>query len=528
MRVLVVDDEYYTRKAIIKMLIDNYHNIQSIKEAENGLQAIELLEEEIPDIVITDVRMPEVDGLKLTEFIHTNNINASIIIISGYADFNYAQKAIRFGVEEYILKPVKKENLFEVMDKIQVKIHAAINQVTKDKIIKDKLLEADRILIENKLFEAVLNENKEVDISLNKLINSEIQPTCYTLFVCLKKDKFNEDEKIKIREVLESNSDDLIYTFFNNFYKNEFIIMLFGKTHKDKYEYNELPKQHYRLKQIFNHFEDDKIVIGGSDTYNSELQLSTAYEEARKAAISHFIFGWNKIYEFNKIKECWSRKKYKLNEELRIFKHLLEDGKLDSAVSNLEKIFHILQVNSDNSMYQLEETFIKITDIINDVHKELFNKENETNSTLNMNKFDISKFCELKDIENYFLEAVRNTCNTILNMKEYNHTDLISEIQAFLQEHYYEDISLEEIAKDKYFMNISYLSRVFKAATGDTFSNALLNIRMEKAKQILIEKDIPITQVASLTGYNNTAYFVKMFKKYFGETPGDFKKKHEK
>lgn len=180
------------------------------------------------------------------------------------------------------------------------------------------------------------------------------------------------------------------------------------------------------------------------------------------------------------------------------------------------------------SFILLEDTCIKLTNIINALWDDLFRNDNEITDFRFVKQFDFSNFCDLHSIENYYYNLIKKVCNALERKKDSKQTNLVSELQKYIKEHYYEDISLEEIAREVFFMNFCYLSRIFKAETGDTFSNALLKIRMEKAKKLLMEKDIPITQVAALTGYNNTAYFAKIFKKYYGKTPGDYKKKYIK
>lgn len=524
MKVLVVDDEFYTRKAVIKMLNEKYGEMLTIDEAENGAKAIEIIEKQIPDAVLTDVRMPEVDGLQLAKYINENNLKCSVIIFSGYADFEYARKAIKYGADDYILKPVKKENLFEVIDKVQEKIDKTINIEVNERILKTRLLEADGVLVESKLNEIIQKNSDTAGFSYCQLLKMGKAPLSYKVFVLFQKDSFSDNDKTELREAFEKGGESLVYTFFNSSYRNELVILCFGMEGKEKFEYKDLPKQYYHIKQIFHSLDERKAVVGASSTYSAAAPLFIAYEEAKKAALTHLVTGWGKVYEFEKIKEFWIRKKYPYNEELRIFKHLLEERKEEPAANNIKKIFQNTKEETMISMNHLEETCIKLTNIINDVWKEIFSNNKEIIDSLSFKQFNFSNFYELQDIENYYYELVKKTCNAAVRKKDYNQTSLVSELQKYIREHYYEDISLEEIATEKYFMNFSYLSRIFKAETGETFSNALLKIRMEKAKQLLMEKDIPITQVASLTGYNNTAYFVKMFKKYYGETPGYYKK----
>lgn len=524
MKVLVVDDEFYTRKAITKMLNEKYGDILTIDEVENGEKAIKITNKEIPDVVLTDIRMPEVNGLQLAKYISENNLKCSVIIFSGYADFEYAQEAIKYGVKDYILKPVKKENLFEVIDKVQVKIDKTKNIEADEKVLKNKLMEADRVLVESSLNAMIEKNREESDFSYCKLLKMGKEPLSFKVFVLLQKDIFKNSDRTELREAFEKNMEGLVNTFFSSTYKNELVIICFGMEVKNKFEYMNLPKQYNHINKVFHSLDEGKSVIGASNVFSTEIPLYAAYEEAKRAALTHFIFGWGKIYEFENIKELWVRKKYPYNEELRILKHLLEDGKEELAVSHIKKVFLKIKKEKIIPFIFLEDTCIKVSNIINGVWDDLLRNDSETIDSKLVKRFDFSNFYDNNSIESYYYYRIKKVCNALERKKYDKQINLVSELQKYIQEHYYEDISFEEIAREVFFMSFSYLSRIFKAETGDTFSNALLKIRMEKAKQLLMEKDIPITQVAVLTGYNNTAYFTKIFKKYYGKTPGDYKK----
>ena len=120
MKILIADDEFYARKALAKKVIQANSEVEIMGDFENGVQVVEYLEAhpgEI-DVVLTDVKMPEMDGLYLAQYIFEQELPMEVIIISGYNEFEYAKKAISFGVSNYLVKPVQKEELKEALDKI--------------------------------------------------------------------------------------------------------------------------------------------------------------------------------------------------------------------------------------------------------------------------------------------------------------------------------------------------------------------------------------------------------------------------
>lgn len=524
LKVLVVDDEFYTRKAIIKMLTEKFRETLTIEEAGNGAIAIEIISKQMPDVVLTDVRMPKVDGLQLAEYIYEHIKNCIVIIFSGYADFEYAQRAIKYGVIDYILKPVKKEDLFKSIHNAQDKMNKTISVEADEKILKDRLQVADKAMMERKLIESMHHKNDD-SFPYSQLFAIDKEPLWYKIFILFQNAPFYQEEQAVINELMKKDLDGLMFSFLNETDKKEWIIFCFGIDKKEQYENHTLKKQVFQIKKIFFSLQNQKIVLGASNIFSVEEPLNTAYEEAKKATMVHFALGWGKIYEYDIIKELWANRKYPYYEELRIFRHLLGEGEEKAAVIAIKNLFLNLSIEKPMSLKLLDETNIKLSQILMDVWEDIILNKNKLPISYSIQQYDLSNFSEITDLINSYCDWLHKICQNVTQKNEINQPALVNEMTKYMLEYYYEDISLEAFAKDKYFMHVSHLSRIFREETGDTFSNTLLKIRMEKARQLLDKKDISITQVAVLSGYNNTAYFVKIFKRFYNETPGDYKKK---
>ena len=154
MRIIVADDEYFARRAIVKMIREFSPEAEICLEAEAGREIMDFLEKNPADVIFTDIRMPDGDGLEVSEFVQRNYPDVSVVIISGYADFEYASAAIRYGVEDYLTKPVQKEKLLETLDRIRRK-RKARKRMVEEKVESRMELESIRYMNPEEVFAEV-------------------------------------------------------------------------------------------------------------------------------------------------------------------------------------------------------------------------------------------------------------------------------------------------------------------------------------------------------------------------------------
>ena len=179
MRVIVADDEFFARRAISKMLKEIMPDVEIVLEAETGREIMEVMEQTAADVIFTDIRMPDGDGLEVAEVIQKHCPDTSVAIISGYADFAYASAAIRYGVEDYLTKPVQKEKLRETLERI-LQNRKARNQAVEERVESRMELEGIRYMNPEEVFA----EEKVSDILVATIPDSGIgQDDCWQMLV---------------------------------------------------------------------------------------------------------------------------------------------------------------------------------------------------------------------------------------------------------------------------------------------------------------------------------------------------------
>ena len=498
MKVVIADDEYYARKAMAKKILQVDPDIEILGDFENGLQVMSFLEEhgdEI-DVLITDIRMPEMDGLYLAQYLFEQESSIQTIIISGYNEFDYAKKAIGFGVSNYLLKPVQKEELKAAFDKISREQKRYQNNI-QDVMIQKTLpfLSIQEISSHGEwkkiFFEPVFKRNKDKKFCLAVIQN---------------KDKKNWIEDRKVQSMLNRIQYEFQgeQFYFNRF--QEYVFLLFG----DK----------ERIADSLQHFIKQADILGigtvtagMSQSYTTIEQCTKAYQEAIYAINQRLVEGWGKIYiyssDFKPENLLDKEKEQMLLEAIR-----------EKRTTQAEMLCREIMGNCHNS-YTL---YVTISGIFNLLYRLFCRNENNVKQDMGYMLFsyrtDLYSYHTMEEIQDYVGNIVKIMCEE-QSGKKYHY--IVSEILNDITRNYQENISIGELAEHKYFMNSSYLSRLFKQETGKTFSNYLMEYRMQKAKEFLESNLLKISDVAMLSGYNDVSRFIQHFKKMCGMTPNEYK-----
>ncbi|PKM58544.1 MAG: hypothetical protein CVU98_00370 [Firmicutes bacterium HGW-Firmicutes-3] len=514
MKILIVEDEFYMRKALIKIIHGKYNNDCEITEAENGIKATEYFKDNYFDIVITDIRMPQMNGLELAEWIQKHYPHTFIIIISGYSEFEYAQKALKYKVKEYILKPLEKEEIYRVLDTVFKEVDVKVLKEKQEAILIKNATQA----IERQELASIINNRQNLNKEdFMELLDIESEQIFFSIMVVRYKKVINEQVKESFKMIFRNANN--IKTYYNYANRNEMLVFSYGYNSLKHYV-DEIYSRHlYCIKNMISMGEADDVVIGISKTHDRIIDFSVAYDEARQSLLNYFLLGWGKVYIYSDNMNSDNEPMKMSNDLFNRFKSGLMDGDLIRSTNTLNRIVEFLvnyknNESTESTAITIQLFYMKLEIILDEV-------ANKNNIKLDTRK-EYDSFNEVGDLVDYFSRLISIICKEMdLKNKE---TSVIKSLVEYIKNNYYEPLSLDEIASKMYFMNPSYLSRLFHDETGDTFSKTLLNIRMEKAKQLLDEQELSITEVAVTVGYNNVAYFIKTFKSIYQQTPGQYRK----
>lgn len=518
-KVLLVDDEIYVRKGLIGLMDWNALQYEICGEAENGQQALEMIEELEPDLVIADIRMPVLDGLGLIKEVNENSIHQPLfIIVSGYHDFAYAQQALRYHVSDYILKPVDESELEMTLRKIAGTLSKRrLTTLTGEKSINESVMEtllntecSDRdaeqlatalhISANGPYSYAVLETytctQEEVD---STVIFSELQ---HLLSRLMDKINFHIPAHIiaptqygmlihteKLKQAMLTSTEQEAFRLLQQLIVRELkqqTTLFVGLEVKHLKEVSISAK---RVKDTMNYryAEDGKAIILASEVLGTPLYYFDIEASLYNNLILHIEENQHKEY---------------IDSVSQIIQHFKQKRFAPSAVANA-----------------ITRCTIGIINIV----KQMDGNEDELEQLPHMFNWQ-KKNARLHDIQQLFESFVQESAQYIAERRGSQGKGSIEKIKKYIDTHYTENINLKSIAS-KFYMNSVYLGQLFRKTYGVYFNEYLLTIRVEEAKKMLRQTDMRMYEIAEKVGFQNADYFVTQFEKIEKLTPTDYRNK---
>lgn len=526
LKVLLVDDEPIILKGL-QVLIDwKKEGFVIVATANNTIDALDYLYQNRVDLIITDIKMPEFSGLDLIEKIQKEKIsNAHFILLSGHADFVYAQRAIRHNCIDYILKPINKESLIKVLSKVS-QINGKITKKTEIdlKMVRAYLARNIIALISGKFD----NDNMEY-IKKNMKLSSGIRYIDIELDTTNINKKISCDEKRNFQKklfktCLEYFKDDESHCVFDvsrleNIYDIGFIFCDYMAEEKKCTEDEYLKKiLHYLKNKIdlpINFFVGKKVkdISSISKSYGTISLLRTfkgfrtkkeMYYHEKESLIAN---GGASLLCKKSIDELL--KNIELNNHAEIVKCVKT---LYEKMQRIDAVGEIMSLNINYLLFQLINLATIQDNSVN--QEEIFKLISESSIEEGISrgsKAHLANFsCKYGD---YLMQLRSNASRGVLG-----------NIEKDIQENYNKNITLKELS-EKYFVNTAYLGQKFRKKHSCSFKDYLNNYRIEQAVILLLRTDDKIYKIAEDVGYHNQDYFIRRFISIKNCTPTTFRKK---
>jgi two-component system, response regulator YesN len=537
-RILIADDEAYIRDLVAKNINQSELGMEVVGCAEDGKEAIDMVKELQPDILITDICMPILSGIELITAVKESGVNVKTVIISGYDDFKYAKSALELGVTNYLLKPFLPDELYEVLGKIKDELENKAtllrNMTELQNQFEDNVLYIQERFIKNLLQKKTEGGNL---IQEGKTIRLDLEGNFYCSGILkIQSDSLNNKWNFSNQNVVEEfliiikdeYFDKNIKTYAVSFHDNQ-LTMIFCSTHTDLFEfYSGIRNSFEKMNQSLQKYYNMQLICTLGKIYSKVEHLSSSYQEA--LSVIKYILPEDKcVIHYDEAKQMRDL----IQKEVDIKKphELKEDLILNIKLARKDKAFILLEkiLKYYEGLYVTNQEFagMSIFELVFSIETSLV----ETGETSNI--------WQDNEMKQYFKNQI--LCGTLLDTKHLlqsyinrkcdefskiiiNQSDkLIYDIKTLINHNLSnEEFNLEN-ASAQLFFSPNYVRQLFKQKTGEGFTEYLIRKRMEKAKELLKDPLYKIQDISEITGYSNQRYFSSCFKKYYGCTPTEYR-----
>lgn len=525
LKVMLVDDEPFTLEGLSKLIDWENEGYDVVKKAANGMEAYEYLLTNQVDIIFADIQMPIMTGLELLKRIREENLSdAYFVIISGFNDFKYAQQAIRYSSMDYVLKPISRENLIDILAKASAMKDIEIKEQNDSVGMKRAYLVQNLMMLLRGKFESRHLEYVKTNLRLSKHIRY-IHVSFDSISAL---DEFDEEELINLknrmyeccRQYLGANEDHCIKDIPG--YEEEYELGLIysdymaGEREMTDREYMEglyraLAREDFRIPVVIliGKAVDDIGKISHSYSSASTLRSFKNFRERKD------IYFYEEEMQVNEKKVALC--KNELDELIRAIEQNDRNGidlytdRLFDEMETASMVSETINMNTNYLLFRLIHLAVEQDETVNQEEVMLYISENVFDSKIDRGgRMHTKQFAY--EYADYLISLRKNVSRGVL-----------ADVEKEIAQNYMDNLTLRELSQ-KYFVNSSYLGQIFKKKYGMSFKDYLSNYRVQVAAGLLLKSDKKISQIAEEVGYKDTDYFINRFIALKGCTPSKYRK----
>lgn len=511
-KVLLVDDEVFARKGLLALIPWAELGYEIAGEADDGEEAMKQIEALRPDVVVTDIRMPVMDGLKLIGAVkEAGGSTPKFIIISGYSDFKYAQQAVRYGVQDFILKPIDEEEMSQALSRIK----QLLDKDEQDQ--ESPRVELDLALLESWSSGAVSDEMATATAEL-----LDIRPESEYGCLLIERNNIGFGQEMEQTGDLKRLAREAIaparQTFLFDVGKSSFGIVATAAPPGD----SDGDWEAFAVRLLATMPQEERanlrayvgkpgLGVGG---------ISESYRTAKETVHYKYALDGQTVIMYHQASHITLRYKQsdaKLNAELA---EAVEEGDEAAVLASIGKLFDSFgqeRFAPESVQASIAQCVLGITRIV----RELEGDENDLQTLKAMMQWS-NEPKTLSGLRAMIVAFVSECMTYLADRRKHRSKGGIQKVKHYIETHYHENMSLKSISKI-FFMNPVYLGQLFKKTYGVYFNDYLLEIRIQEAKKLLRQTDLKVYEVAERVGFCNPDYFVTQFEKVEHKTPTEYK-----
>ena len=531
-RIMVVDDEEEIRLGIIKKIDWESNGFIVVGDAENGQDALEKAEKLQPDVIMTDIKMPFMDGLELGKRLAESMPSTKIIVFSGCDDFEYAHKAIKINVIEYVLKPINSIELIEVLKRLKEQLDKEYDEKRNLQTLYKHYVESLPVIreqflvgaIEGRISESQWEEQAEkLDIDFKSgylsvaLIHADGTLTSEENILSIQKE--SALVSISIKKIVDENMEK--YCKFISFLYSDMVVVI-GNFEK-KEEILSFIKGTNEVCKIYERIMGVTITAGVGYTCNSHLNIRFSYRSAQSALDYSFILGTGKTIYIDDVEPDHSIQLQFDEQEERAMLNAIKISSEEEITETIDKLFRKIE----DLLLPFNKYRIYLMEIMTSILKlvQTYNLDIDEIFGENFNCYSyLETFDSIHDVKDWFIRKSIKI-NVFIKKERINSSMLLVEkAKQYIKENYNDyDISVEKLCSELH-VSPTYFSTLFKRETEMNFVNYLTSIRLEEAVKLLNTTDDKTYIIADKVGYPEANYFSYVFKRKFGVSPSKYRK----
>lgn len=533
LKVVIVDDEKMICSLISQLLDWEELGAKIVGMAYTGTEALEMIQEQRPDIIISDIRMPGYDGLELIKRTKEAGIESEFVMISGFKQFEYAQNAMKYGVKYYLLKPIEEDKLTEIIKEIAENIACRKARKNHEMRIEQELQET-RDKMKKRFLTSILSNEESREETVDQLLVNEEYNTTFkegafqAVFIKLDTDKEMEvsdnsviAEMEKQTKIFEEVCEEYILTNMHS----GIIVLLNYEIKKENLVCQKIEELYENLKKYVDQFKEFSLVIGVGEKSDNFFRAQHCLKTATDAIKYRVKIRDKKIIYF----ERYKFDTYNINEiitapEKQLFISKLETDDVAGMEECVTTSFRKVKYGENNySPVLIYDILLMYVEILTEYCKTKDYYNEYYIGKLKKWSLSVDNQCTEKQLIEATKLFLREIMQNIGQEKRNRDTKPVRIVKAFIEENYMQEISLLQLA-DIVSMNPSYLSSIFKKETGMAYSEYLIQCRLQQASKLLVETNLSISEVARQSGYQDARYFSKQFLKQIGLKPSEYRK----
>jgi two-component system, response regulator YesN len=540
---LIVDDERLVVETLAETIPWSSIQIKDVYTANSAEEALKIMNTHSIDIVLTDIRMPEINGLELIEKIRSFNKRTKCVIYSGYSNFEYAQQAMTSSVVEYLLKPASDEEIIQSVEKVTNILDEEWKQIVSTQRAMSTLMKHSPLLRSTFLLN-IINGKKMSQFELDNHIKLLELPfksldKCSLIVVRLEEDFAQLDwESLSLFELAINNiAEETMNEHFSVLYCKDsydylvYLVKLNDQkatqlseldSSSDKTAMNLLEQTALKLQENVGKFLKKNISMIVSKWGVFPTNVAAIYQECISSIRLNVGNDKGIFLTLDMKKETQTIESLQSLYETPTLMQLLDMGNREATMKKISEVMQELEKDWKSSQEHFLEAFLHISaaftyaihkngknldEILGDKYEHLIGRK----SLLSVN--------QLRDWSNQIALKLFEELDTKIENSKAN---LIIKAQRFINVHLSEDVTLQAVA-DHVFLHPAYLSSIFKAETGENLRDYVIRLKMEKATYLLKHTNYRIYQICDQIGYQNPPYFIKIFKKFYGVTPQEYR-----